>query len=377
MNGSHATILTIAVAVLTLGSTLGPVAAHESTGTDLNTLVLDDVWDTFGPSGPAENEIAQAFEALGYPADSAGGNCTASYTHHFDPATDTGCQLAGGGEGGDTHTPTFYQCDGADAQDHPDGDIQIQADARNPFFHSSLENGIFEATGTFFVDIEFTGAHADEIDEVWFIYFHTFPWPASKSLCQGPYPLPGAYVEYVTGDTDGRNGWEIPVNTLTVPDMAYGAGIRALDADGNVLKTGYVYANVNNYLNDLAWQPSSPEQCQQGSDGCNIHDVTPPWPVVKGAEGKIKLPDNNAAEHCPNGVAFEFGEALASFEVIEGGSYSEFPSTPRDSETVPLTTVDSEAFGPSYCVATTQADRIIVRATDEYGNVALRTVTDF
>lgn len=372
MNGRSKTILTVAVALVTLSSALGPVAAHDSTGTDLNTLVLDDIWDTFGPSGPAEEEIEEAFSALGFPAERAGGNCTESYTHHFEPGTSSGCELPSESQGGDTHTPTFYQCDGADAQDHPDGDIDIEAQPRNPFFHSSLENGIFEATGTFFVDIEFTGAHADEIDEVWFIYFHTFPWPASKSLCQGPYPLPGAYVEFVTGDTTPEDGWEIPVNTLTVPDMAYGAGIRALDDQGNVLKTAFVYANVNNYLNDLAWQPSSPEQCQQGSEGCDIHDVTPPWPLVKGAEGKERT--NNAATYCPDGVAFEFGEALDSFELIEGDTANGFPSTPRDSETMPFFTVDTDVFGPSYCV-TTSTGEITVKATDEHGNVAFRTVT--
>lgn len=382
MNGSQSTILTIAVALLTLGSALGPVAAHESTGTDLNTLVLDDIWDTFGPSGPAEDEIEEGFETLGFPAERAGGDCTTSRSHEFNPTVDTGCTLPEGGTGGDTYTPTFYQCDGVDPAE-TDG-IDLHVDANNPFFHSDLENGIFEATGSFLVDIELGGEDAEQVEEIWFIYFHTFPWPASKSLCQGPFPLPGAYVEFVTGDTNGADGWEIPVNTLTVPDMAYGAGIRAFDEQGNVLKTAFVYANVNNYLNDLDFRPGSPQECDRNDNDavqCNYHDVTPPWPLVKGAEGKDLPAWYDDPDHSCDGVVFEYGEPLASpgedlqDSIQTNAGWQEVPAEPKDAETVPLFTVqpEMEAFGPALCFSGVSGT-LTVTATDQNGNTATRTV---
>lgn len=337
-----------------VASALSPAMAHPSTGTDLNTLAFDHVWPLVGPGGPGAGEFEDLLEPLGFWAQRAGGVPTPSTTHHNEA----------------THTPTFFQCDAAEQG------IDLQVVPQMPFFHSDLENAIFEATGTFFVDLEFTGSAASRVDSIWFFYLSTFPWPISSTLCSGPFPLPGAYVEFVTGDLEGRDGWEIPVNSLTVPDMAYGAGIRAFDADGNVLKTGFVYANVNNYLNDLEWTPGTPSLCAKDPDNptaflCPYHDVTPPFPSVKGAQGHLR--SGNAATHCGNGVAFEYGEPLKSF-TAGAGTVTEFPSTPRDSETVPLLTTATDTYGPSYCV-TGATFPLTVTAVDQSDNIGLRTVT--
>ncbi len=336
---------------------------------DTNELVFDNIWPVFGPGGETDAIVNPLLDEGDLNAEAFGGTVTE------EPTASTTA------DGQPTYELSGYQCAGTNPNTGAEYDVSMSSP--NPFFHSSLENGIFEATGSFFVDVDFTGNDADKVEEVHFGFAHTFPWPASSVLCNGAFPLPGAYYEFYRGDTTGTDGWEIPVNTLLVPDFAYGAILRAMDSQGNILASAFVYANVNNYANDENWQPGTPTSCDQDGDTgpllCPYQDVTPPFPTVKGAEG------HNAADTCPNGVLVSYGEPLdnptttdtPAFDTVTSHTFSETPDgqvQERDVDSVLLVQVDSEPWGPEYCVSKTAGSPIVVQAEDQLGNIGIREI---
>lgn len=388
-----------ATIILTLAMMLMPAVAvgHAPEGTDTNTIILNDVWSVFGPGCSVEDQAVcdadQAVEDevlgnLNLQAETFGGTLTQSTVH----ATDEEGSFHE--SGAPTHVLTGSQCNGL-APDGSTYDATLWSDF--PYYHSDLENGIFEATGSFFVPFEVLGPDAGAVEELHFGYAHTFPWPASSALCTGPFPLPGAYYEFYRGDTEGADGWEIPINTLLVPDMAYGAIVRALDANGNTVVSGFVYANVNNYLNEVNFRPgSTPQGCATAGNAateCNYHDVTPPFPTVKGARplavaDEPSVTDHNPVARCADGVLFSFGEPVALDEIQVSGEASNVQKTAgpdlptaahRDVDAVALFPVTTEWWGPEVCVTAddTNGDGqavITIEATDPQGNYGIRTV---
>lgn len=340
--------------------------AHEPTPVDADSQAYGDTWPLLGPGGATGGTVDGLLAGANLRAERVGGNPAPSAVH------------SASGHGTQTHTLTGFQCTApksdATASGEPGEVYDVTIHSEAPFYHSDRANGIVEATGSFFVPFDLTGDDAEEVDELWFGFLHTFPWPASSALCSGPFPLPGAYYEYYRGDRTRADGWEIPVNTLLVPDGAYGAVLRAVDAEGNTLATEFVYANVNNYLNDANWQPGTPAGCDSypGTDepSCPYHDVTPPHPVVKGAEGDGKL--GKTQEACPTGVAFEYGEPLVSFSV-NTGTHTEYTPPEREVDAYPMVAVFSEVWGPGYCVTGASGD-ITATAVDQSDNVGITTV---
>lgn len=379
----HRNLIAILIAAAMLFMSVpGQVSAHESSATDLNDLAYDDVWPLLGPGGATEDlNLPGQAEAFG------GEPVSDSCTHHNltedyqdfegeDPefiAEDAEC------DDSDVHTISNYQCRGKKGFDNPvDADINMTIDM--PFFHSDLENGIFEATGSFFTDVSFEGEDADEVSQVWFGFAHTFAWPLSSSLCEPPFPMPGAYYEFYRGDTDGSDGWEIPVNTLLVPDAPYGAILRAMDSSGNTLVAGFVYSNVNNYNNDLEWQPGTPTACDQEGETavlCPYHDVTPPNGITYAVSTTEERGEALSGDGpgCTDGFAVEYGEPLAHFEVLDGKTETEYDARDRDVDSVPLTTTARDDWGPGFCWEEPVQLPITFKAVDQSNNVRIQEIT--
>jgi hypothetical protein len=390
-----AVVIAAAMALMTFP---GTATAHESSAADLNDVAYDRVWPLIGPGGVTDDPaLNDALSAAGLDAQEKGGNAgddapdaRDSCTHHDDGQPDQEPALDNECDDGDVQSMKFYQCKGSsELGSMEEADIEVETPM--PFFHSDLENGVFEATGSFFVPIEPSGDLAGEVDQVWFGFAHTFAWPLSSALCQEPFPAPGAYYEFYRGDTDGEP-WEIPVNTLLVPDAPYGAILRLMDSSGNTLAAAFVYSNVNNYLNDANFQPGTPTTCdQEGDTGgtlCPYHDVTPPRATVfDETQHDDKFPrfdDNDNADGtsdtgCARGIALEYGEPLAedgngkpAIETSE--NWYEYNPPDRDVDSVPVETTARDNWGPGICIPF-PSESFTVKAWDQTGNVGTQHIT--
>jgi hypothetical protein len=391
------TAILIAVAMLSM-SVPGQVSAHASTAADLNELAYDNVWQILGPGGETDDPtVKEGLSALGLDAEERGGEAPddneASCTHHDDGIIDgqaPGDNVCTDDDGDsepddDVQNLKFFQCQGAKSFANPTEQADLEFEAPFPVNHNDLENGIFEATGSFFVPVQFNGTDAERVSEVHFGFAHTFAWPASSSLCQPPFPLSGAYYEFYRGDTTPEDGFEIPVNTLLVPDAPYGAVLRALDETGNTLGVAFVYANVNNYLNDANFRPNTPSTCENagnaGTDLCPYHDTTPPRATVYKS---FEMPDDvfprgeNADDECTEGVALEYGEPVETFEVTRPNgnsvSFDTYDPANRDVDSTPLVTTARDDWGPGLCILSPPGE-FTVKAWDQSGNIGAQTIT--
>jgi hypothetical protein len=395
--------IAVAVAVaMALMSVPGTVMAHESTATDLNDAAYDEVWPLVGPGGATDDPtVKEGLSTLGLDAEESGGALdTTSCTHHADGIKDINepynpgdeCNVDGDDDNGAVHEMKFYQCNGAKSWTQPTTESDIQIETDFSFNHSDLENGIFEATGSFFVPIELDGPteQVDQAAQVHFGFLHTFAWPMSSALCQDPFPLSGAYYEFYRADTTPEDGWEIPVNTLLVPDAPYGAILRVMDDQANTLAAAFVYANVNNYLNDANSQSGTPESCDQSSSTgetlCQYHDTTPPHATVFDKDEEPSAFPRS--DKCTKGIALEYGEPLATDDngdpAVEiepvGNSDGDLTVTPyqppgRDVDSLALFTVNTEQWGPGICIEEPPAE-FNAKAWDQSGNVGVQTVVD-
>lgn len=396
--------LLIATAMI-LGGLPATVTAHPEDGVDTHTA-FDETWNVFGPQG----ETAQLEDALregDLHAELRGGQQSPSCTHHVeglqgDHEVDDHSQLTSNlnectnTTAGDVNYLSAFQCNGPSLDD-PSQDADADMYTTLAFNHSDVKNGITEATGSFFVDVYLEGAAADRVDQVWFSYLHTFPWPVSSALCQGPLPMPGVFYEFYRGDTDGANGWEIPINTLLVPDAPYGAVVRALDTDtGTTVAASFSYSYVNNYHNEAEWTPGgTPEECNKGQSSlptrnCPYRDSTPPHAVVKGANGNGVISDEPANTECLSGggdVAVEYGEPLAtgldtsenpgaSFTVDKDVSITTYDPVERDVDSTPASTTETNQWGPGFCLDGVVGNEVMIKAVDQNGNVGVQKVID-
>lgn len=410
---NRAAIAVVVAVAMALMSVPGQVTAHESTALDLNDAAYDNVWPLLGPGGATDNDaVRDGLSALGLHAQKGGGDPVYESCTHHDPGivdeddpynANDQCEWQDDetednpNPDGAVHETVAFQCTGTKSFTSTE-EADIVVDTPFPYKHSDLDNGIFEATGSFFVPLEITGDDADRVSQVWFGFMHTFAWPMSSALCQDAFPLPGAYYEFYRGDTDGSDGWEIPVNTLLVPDAPYGAVLRFLDSSGNTLAATFVFSNVNNYLNDAEWQPGTPTSCdQEGDTGgtlCPYHDTTPPRATVFiDHEHSSAFPRNDDIDNadgttdtpCKEGVALEYGEPLAddgtgepAVELTSGSGDpvdTDFEYNPpdRDVDSVPIETTARDNWGPGICVEEPPGT-LHVKAWDQSGNIGSQTI---
>lgn len=382
------TLTTITVAVAMLSMTVpGQVTAHESEAADLNEVAYNDVWPLLGPGGPTDQQdVNYVEERLGLQADQVGGQPVfGSCTHHADgeieqPPQRNTCPTS------DVQTLKAFQCTRGlfdDSEESPD----LTFEGLKTFVHTDLENGIVETTGSFFLNVQFSGGDADQVEEVRFGFANTVPWPASLATCQGSFLLPSASYELYGGDADptADGTFEIPIDTLRLPDAPHGAVIHALDADGNPLGVAFFYANVNNDLNDANWRPGGPTPCDPADQAGEVlcpshHDTTPPRATVfKGADLNEPRRDTQANgdgtgdAECGSGVALEYGEPLAGYEILDGTNSFEYNAPDRAAGSVPLD-IPARDWGPGICVPQ-PGSGFTIRAWDHTGNVGTQTVS--
>ena len=311
--------------------------------------------------------------------------------------------------GGATYTPAFSDCGVSDAE--------LTVRIQNPFpsyvptgATSADNRAVLEASGSFFVVPEMTGSLAGSVKGIWFAFLQSIPTRLGTDLCGigntvggaagADLAMTGAYLEFYRGDNDGSNGWEIPVNTLLVPDGLYGAILRvfvdtgtAADAAANVggsgpgglkpIKTAFVYALVSNDGSDEAYRLGrTPESCRATGNPCpNLQDTTPPWAFAN--PGDIKLTTQNK-------WVLEFGEAVktASIQVTingniiagsanDGACGASNEGTCADVDPVLLLTTSKAVYGTRVIVNQAPAcgQQLRVSAEDLFGNVAAKTVT--
>jgi len=413
-------IIAVLVALSMLSIGLPTVAAHQGGGTDLNELVYNDVWEVLGPGGETDRaEVKDALQTAGLYAEPFGGEQANACTHHADDFANkdpwriqcNGAENRTGDEEGGAETLTAFNCRGQDPDTSVSEDLtnsptetdraDIDLSSNMPFHYNDRENRILEATGSFFVDFQFSGEDADEVNQVWFGYLTNFAWPASSSLCQGEVTQPGAYYEFYRGDTTSEDGWEVVINTLLVPDAPYGAVVRALGdtcapsdlqcVNANTIAAGFTYANVNNYLNDPDFRPGeTPQSCDDG--GCPFHDTTPPNAIVytgNEIDAHLDMDENDGNDDKCEGadVAVEYGEPLAADGQIKKSSSSEwglafdgasiaqkYTPPPRDVDAFARATTETEVYGPGYCFFGVGGD-LDVTAWDQLGNRATKTVS--
>lgn len=284
---------------------------------------------------------------------------------------------------GDVHRMVFFQCSGPDPDvdpADPEADLSLRSDKL--FLHDDLANGVVEATGTFFLPFELEGTDADHVEEVWVGLGQSSPWLAASTLCRPPAPAPGAYLEFYRDDTNGTDGWTIPLDTVIIPDARYGLVVRALDGNGTVLASGFTYLDVDNLLSDTEFQPGGPTTCPQPpSSGpyCWYHDTTPPYASVYRGDDlpRRDTTDNIDGSHggaCTQGLAFEYGEPIADFTVLAGGEASPYNAPDRPTDLIPHTATAHRDWGPGYCIEDPSFP-VEVRAIDYLGNIRVQTVS--
>ncbi len=370
-----------------------PTAAAISTRT-----VHDTVWDTFVP--PQADLPAEVRDT----------------TVNCDHPQNNGADFCGNlweDEDGDVvaASPPGYVCvaEGLDLDLSLQNAFPIQKPAgvvddheAGPDDMKASEHGVVLSTGSFFVVPEIKGPDADQISSVWFGFAETIPHApgtgvsgASDELClddtlPGFAPgVHGGYYEFYRGDTNPDDGWLIPVNTLLVPDNPYGAHLRifgTLDetggADGDLptggaqlLGTAFVYATVDNIVDDENWRPCTPTTAD-----CDFQDTQPPWPSVTPGD----VPLSNVEDK--DTVIVEFGEHLNIQETevrvndqTFGAAAVEDGTVSADVDSFPLVTVLEDEWGPRLEINLGEdlqpGDVIEVHAVDEHGNTADKTVT--
>ncbi len=311
-------------------------------------------------------------------------------------------------------SPPFYTCkaDGVDldigiqnpfpmyvpdpAIDDPDrfGDKDEHAFAR--------EHAVLLASGSFYVIPELSGEDADQVEAIWFNYLQTTPTAplagagggtdeTCASLDRHAATASGAYYEFFRGDTDKSDGWTIPINTLLVPDNAYGAKLAFLghsdeldeagldEGDLNqpypggleVLAMGYAYAITANDADDTTWEPCEPTRM-----ACDNQDTTPPWPQVVPGDVPLESVED------PSTLTVTFGEHVIrdSVDILVNGldqGHGDIDHDQAGTDAVALMTVTTDDWGERFEISLDDelgpCDEVTVTARDLHGNKATKT----
>ncbi len=307
-------------------------------------------------------------------------------------------------------SPPFYTCtaDGVDLEMSLQNPFPVHVptplvgDAGEDEDAFAQHHGVIKASGSFYVVPELGGADADQVEAVWFSFAETTPTApeaslggGSDELCaqtpEGGVAASGAYYEFYRGDTDKSDGWTIPVNTLLVPDNAYGAKLTFLGhsdeleqagVDENdlnqpypggldVLGMGYVYALVDNDADDTTWEPCEPTRM-----ACDNHDTTPPWPQI--VPGDVPL----SAIEDQDTLTVTFGEHVIrdSVDILVNGldqGHGDVSHDASDVDAAPLFTATTDDWGERFEISLDNdldaCDELTVTARDLHGNKATKT----
>lgn len=183
----------------------------------------------------------------------------------------------------------------------------------NPDLNDRAENGIIDASGSFFAQFQVIGDRAEEVEYIGFSFGKDFA-NQDESVCPTDEGYDGNYysgqqILNYRADLDPSDGFFINLQTALVPDGDYSAAVHAFDADDNELGRFWAQAVVNNCDEsdeDGRCGGDTPEEEQQRIN----NDNTQPWPIILPGDGE--LADGT-------GFTIEVAEELSDWEVLLNG----------------------------------------------------------
>lgn len=343
-----------------------------------------------------------------------------------DDGTPDRCKIVGA-------SPPGYTCTAQKIEDGTVKDVELDINIQNPFpiqktgAGNPAETGVLVSTGTMFVVPEISGADASEITSIWFGFLETIPTEPNTGvgggdLCEGAPKTTvnanGAYYEFYRGDIDGSDGWTIPINTLLVPDGTYGAYLKVFgDLDtpvtdesqepqlladrgepspggSELLATGYVYATVDNSVDD---EPGAWRSCTPTRASCTYQDIQPPWAQVRPGDTPL-VTDPNSDQFNADELTISFGEHvnLNNLEIYivppgetldkskhQQSTLGTVTHATADVDSVPLAQVLDDFWGEEIVLGDDEAlvnplqdgTTVVITATDLHGNTATKEIT--